>query len=676
MHHQHHHHHHQQSWTLTALVGAFLDLSLAYLLLCGSALVFFSSKLLSLFGLHLPCPCHVTITTTTNDPISLHTLLVSSPLQKISAVQSSLTSKPPFDSFRVFDDDRVPQRRLSLKLVQDSDRSDSGDGEEASCSSVSRRRRRQFEIDALDGGNSCEGIQSNGIYLEELVGEGINEESSEEELRDDVRPVIGGNEEDAIRALEKALEEEHAAQAALYVELEKERSAAATAADEAMAMILRLQKEKAEIEMEARQYQRMIEEKFAYDAEEMEILKEILMRREREKLFLEKEVKVYRQMMLLENEQVNCDLHGINGIMREMLHSSLDPSEDPLFMLQQISDSIDKREMAKVMKEKSGSVDRSKQDSRTKGMLSTSASDRQESGLHSEACSEFSNDHHGHDLLEKTVIFVDEEAGRNCNARLSEGTPLKNDTSRDDVQIHFPFDGTAVEKHRKDADQRLKDWQNSFSEAEPTVLDVHVIDDKIKLSNQGSEEESETFMVSDTQRKCGLESEPSNFRSGDIGSDRPSTSRGEAKLGTPRSSSDMSGIIDKSQGKSLLFELRSNSMSAVENERLKLENEVGWLRERLRTVQEGREKLSFSMEHREREKVQLQILEDIARQLNEIRQLTEPGKATRQISLPPSSSKYVDDVNIHLMAEVPSCLFSFLCFDVFRAYDVGPSFLL
>ncbi|KAL6975185.1 hypothetical protein U1Q18_023980 [Sarracenia purpurea var. burkii] len=65
-----------------------------------------------------------------------------------------------------------------------------------------------------------------------------------------------------------ALEEEHVALAAIYLDLE-ERSAATTAADEAMAMILRLQEEEASIEMEARQYQRIIEEKFAYDAEEM-----------------------------------------------------------------------------------------------------------------------------------------------------------------------------------------------------------------------------------------------------------------------------------------------------------------------------------------------------------------------------------------------------------------------
>jgi hypothetical protein len=66
------------------------------------------------------------------------------------------------------------------------------------------------------------------------------------------------NKTHTVRVLEQALEEEHAARAALYLELEKERCAASSAADEAMAMILRLQEEKALIEMEAKQYQRKI----------------------------------------------------------------------------------------------------------------------------------------------------------------------------------------------------------------------------------------------------------------------------------------------------------------------------------------------------------------------------------------------------------------------------------
>lgn len=48
--------------------------------------------------------------------------------------------------------------------------------------------------------------------------------------------------------------------------------------------------------MEGKQYERMIEEKFAYDEEEMNILKEILFKREREKHFLEKELETYKHI--------------------------------------------------------------------------------------------------------------------------------------------------------------------------------------------------------------------------------------------------------------------------------------------------------------------------------------------------------------------------------------------
>lgn len=100
-----------------------------------------------------------------------------------------------------------------------------------------------------------------------------------------------------IKTLEKTLEEVKAAYNALLLELEKERAAAATAADEAMAMILRVQNEKASIEMEVRQNQRMVEEKFSYDEEEMNILKEILVRREMENFVLENEIAAFKQMM-------------------------------------------------------------------------------------------------------------------------------------------------------------------------------------------------------------------------------------------------------------------------------------------------------------------------------------------------------------------------------------------
>ncbi|CAN8324210.1 unnamed protein product [Cochlearia groenlandica] len=99
-----------------------------------------------------------------------------------------------------------------------------------------------------------------------------------------------------VRLLEEAVEKERVARAALTIELEEERTASSSAADEAMAMILRLQADKASLEMEGKQYERMIEEKFAYDEEEMNILKEILFKREREKHFLEKELETYKHI--------------------------------------------------------------------------------------------------------------------------------------------------------------------------------------------------------------------------------------------------------------------------------------------------------------------------------------------------------------------------------------------
>ena len=113
---------------------------------------------------------------------------------------------------------------------------------------------------------------------------------------------IDRNEVSCIRLLDQAHEE--TARASLFLELEKERAAAATAVDEAIAMITRLQNEKASAEMEARQYQRALEEKIAYDEEEMNILREILVKREIDCHVLEKKIKAYRLMDLSEKEQL------------------------------------------------------------------------------------------------------------------------------------------------------------------------------------------------------------------------------------------------------------------------------------------------------------------------------------------------------------------------------------
>ncbi|XP_034911189.1 myosin-binding protein 2 isoform X2 [Populus alba] len=95
--------------------------------------------------------------------------------------------------------------------------------------------------------------------------------------------------------LKSALRAERKTLSALYAELEEERSASAVAASQTMAMINRLQEEKAAMQMEAFQYQRMMEEQSEYDQEALQLLSELVVKREKEKAELEKEVEVYRK---------------------------------------------------------------------------------------------------------------------------------------------------------------------------------------------------------------------------------------------------------------------------------------------------------------------------------------------------------------------------------------------
>ncbi|KAJ6351039.1 hypothetical protein OIU78_007046 [Salix suchowensis] len=95
--------------------------------------------------------------------------------------------------------------------------------------------------------------------------------------------------------LKSALRAERKALGALYAELEEERSASAVAANQTMAMINRLQEEKAAMQMEALQYQRMMEEQSEYDQEALQLLNELMVKREREKAEVEKELEVYRK---------------------------------------------------------------------------------------------------------------------------------------------------------------------------------------------------------------------------------------------------------------------------------------------------------------------------------------------------------------------------------------------
>lgn len=225
----------QESYRLTfyGILVAFMELAFAYCLLCVSAFVFITSKLL----LFMPCIGYQ------NSDLCIQKLLFDWPFRIILRVQKLATTNRPSV---LHHQDQEQEQEQEEKTMVDKDK------------------------------NS------------ELM--------------------------DRVRLLEVAVEEEKVAKAALMVELEQERAASASAADEAMAMILRLQADKASLEMEGKQYERMIDEKFAYDEEEMNILKEILFKREREKHFLEKELETYKHIdddqETEYNEKRECDEDG------------------------------------------------------------------------------------------------------------------------------------------------------------------------------------------------------------------------------------------------------------------------------------------------------------------------------------------------------------------------------
>ncbi|CAN6287093.1 unnamed protein product [Urochloa humidicola] len=110
---------------------------------------------------------------------------------------------------------------------------------------------------------------------------------------------LGSTEFVSVDQLKSALASARKSLNSLYAELENERNAAAIAADETMAMINRLQEQKAAMQMEAIQYQRLMEEQSEYDQEALQRLNELVVKREKEKQDLERELELYRHKVHL-----------------------------------------------------------------------------------------------------------------------------------------------------------------------------------------------------------------------------------------------------------------------------------------------------------------------------------------------------------------------------------------
>lgn len=174
------------SWTFIGLVGAFLDLAIAYLLLCASTLAFFTSKFLGFFGLSLPCPCNGLFGSSYSN-YCVQRFLVDYPVESVSSVQLSVKSKFPFDS--IWPKDRDYQ--LNLKLIRDRDKNCVNgflemEGE-PSCSSTSGAN--VGERDLVLRNESAKGIDAGNelVHVKEgrfdIKGKGIENQRPSSRLR-------------------------------------------------------------------------------------------------------------------------------------------------------------------------------------------------------------------------------------------------------------------------------------------------------------------------------------------------------------------------------------------------------------------------------------------------------------------------------------------------------------
>ncbi|KAF3322043.1 Myosin-binding protein 2 [Carex littledalei] len=228
---------------------AFVDLSIAFLLLWFAALTFSSQTIIG--------PLNALL-------IRLEAFLLHHSTRKISTVHRTICRLFQFEG-----------QLLELGISR---RHDLTEAESFHGPTMSRRE------------STLSTYSVSGDVSSSLLNDGETTDKTEVNLEDE-NPSI------STRNLKRALKEEKTAHAKLRRELEAERRAAETAAFETMAKIAFLQEEKANIEREARQYRIEQGGKSKYKDDQIENLEEKLIDRDRQIYIMEKENEAYRQIL-------------------------------------------------------------------------------------------------------------------------------------------------------------------------------------------------------------------------------------------------------------------------------------------------------------------------------------------------------------------------------------------
>jgi hypothetical protein len=290
-------------WSASSVIIASVDLSLAFLVLFSSVITFFTSTFIRLSGLHIPCSC-----------------------LKYHLEERSIKAEEVVEEEEVLRKRRRSSSRSSKSFSSSAAAREKQSGRNTSSNSDTHFVTREAacvgsDIVCYNSSSSCcarvEEVLPTDLLLQrresswKQTGERDAREKPTEELTNATESEEAADEEqqeqeDGDQLHKKHYEEleeplpqtEREALAAIYLELEKERNASATAANEAMGMIARLQEEKAAVLMEARQFQRVVEQKSMHDQEAIEGLREIIARIEEEKRELEEENEFYRSRLL------------------------------------------------------------------------------------------------------------------------------------------------------------------------------------------------------------------------------------------------------------------------------------------------------------------------------------------------------------------------------------------
>ncbi|KAL1568591.1 putative myosin-binding protein 4 [Salvia divinorum] len=200
------------------------------------------------------------------------------------------------DLYALYDDHgprQVVEQMVEPESLSFQDREHMKEGEPLFQSEVNETEEEEDKFpDTPTSVDSLNQLHKKFLQLEK------RDSGTEESLDGSVTSELeGGDGVVTVERLKAALRSERKALQSLYAELEEERSASAVAANQTMAMINRLQEEKAAMQMEALQYQRMMEEQSEYDQEALQLMNELMVKREREKKEVEKELEEYRKKL-------------------------------------------------------------------------------------------------------------------------------------------------------------------------------------------------------------------------------------------------------------------------------------------------------------------------------------------------------------------------------------------